>query len=241
MTKIKKHLQDMRESGKEILNAGCKAAYRAGSRIERSFTEKGKLSDDAKDLANRIAEGAKDLGRKTAQDLKEAHESIQAKGGYVEVVKDTGERLYEKSEELYDKFKDTFYDEKGHFDKEKAKDVLSDKTQATKRFGKRAVDDLTELAKSGAKAVEQDYRRHIPSKEERAGIGDEYKGVITRQHLEDCQGYETKIRSQLPGGLKVRRKIIEDIRAYAITSNKELNGLYETDDPEKSAVEKYFR
>ena len=237
MSDVKKNLEEIKKGAKGILEAGKEAAYKLGSKIEQTVSGEGGLIDDAKDFGKKIVDEVKE----SVDGVKKSHESIKEKGGYAKAMRDYGKKLSRETHELYEDFRTTFYDEDGKFSSDKAKAVLKNKTEATKKFGQKAINDLSDMIREGAEAVQKDYRQHIPNKEERAGVGDKYHGVVTRKHLEECLGFEKKIKKKLPGGLKVRSKVIEDVRAYAITNKRDLKDLYNNDDSIKSAVKKYIR
>lgn len=240
---VKKHLDEIRKGVKGLANEGKKTAYGVASKIERTVTGEGGLVDDAKDLAGKVVSG-----------VKEFHESIQEKGGYGAAAKEAAGQVieavrgaYGSAEEMYSDFQKTFFPD-GRFDSDKAKEVLKDKAEVTKRFGERAARDLSYLVKEGsklvtegAKAIGKDYRDYIPSREERAGIGDKYHGIITREHLDECISYEAQVRKKLPGGLKARPQILEDLRAYAAVNKSDLTKLYNEGDSAYEAVKKYLR
>jgi hypothetical protein len=230
---IKKHLKEIGEGAKGLLNEGKKAAYGIASKVEKTVTGEGGFIDDAKDLVGKVASEAK--GVRTF---------VREKGGYGAAVKEGAGQIIDAVKGLYgnaeEDFKNTFYTN-GKFDSQKAKDALKDKAGATGRFGKRAVRDISRLIADGARAVGEDYRDYIPSKEERAGIGDKYKGIVTREHLNECMAYESFARKKLPGGLKARPQILEDLKYHAATNADDLIKLYEKDSAAYGVVEKYLK
>jgi len=83
----------------------------------------------------------------------------------------------------------------------------------------------------GGRAVREDYRKFVPTREERetvyAGIGIEYRGILLRQNFESCLGFYEQAKKSLPGALRTRAQILADIRASASRDKKELISYYQ--------------
>ncbi len=152
---VKKHLDNLGKGIKGLADVGKKTAYDVASKIERTIQNPGELIEDAKDLAGTAASKGKGLAKKVIDEAKEFHESVQGKGGYGVAAKEAAGQVieavrgaYGSAEEMYNDFQKTFFPD-GRFDSDKAKEVLNDKAEVTKRFGERAARDLSYLVKEG--------------------------------------------------------------------------------------------
>lgn len=257
---LKKHADNVKKGvkgmAKDTFDLGRKKVYQAGSKIEEKIGEKGGLGGLLKSAAygaaKSVVKGANDLRNKVKEEgglgevaRKAAEGASNAIDRGMDRMNDALDGLGERIETRYKNFEETITTD-GKYDPEKARAVLSDRAGAVKKFGCEAVESLSELIKSGASGVKEDYRRYVPSAEERktryAGIGDRYDGVLFRDGFEKCVSFYARAETKLPGKVKNRIEILNDIRSYAINGKGKLVGFYkEKKDGEKiAAVKKYL-
>jgi len=145
----------------------------------------------------------------------------------VQRAQEIGRAVVDRVQGKYDQFEDEFFTN-GEFNRERAAKALENMVDATERFGTKAVEQLREMAISGAEAVKQDYRNVIPTAEERSGkyaaIGSEYKGILFRQDYDNCLEFYQRIGPKLQ--VEDCSRILGDVRAYAIGSKAELMDFY---------------
>lgn len=210
------------KTAKGVVSKGKKGVYRLASKIEQDIETREGIAGG---LASKL-DGTVDKGRRV-------HNDIQRKGGYGALVKQTGSRIAEEFQEFYDRayksVQGSFFT-KGKFDRTKAKLALRDKWVVTRKYGEKAVDVLSETAHSAADSAKEDFRTHVPTREERdtkyEGIGVSYHGVLLRENFEKCLAFHKKVRTKLPGRVSYRSEILDDIKASASQSRSELYDFY---------------
>jgi len=196
----------------------------------------GKLENKAKKgegIPGGIADIAKGIGKivnTTVNEAKSIHEGIKKQGGYKKMAQDTLETVSEKMDEAYQSLEDTFFTN-GSFDKEKAKNALNNTAEATRKYGSKAVQDLSKMIKDNIESIKKDYRSFVPTKEEREGkyrgIGSAYKGnILFRDDFESCLIFYDKARENIPETLKSKKPILKDIKASASKNVADLVEFY---------------
>ena len=210
-----------------------KRAYNMAGKIESQVEKKEGIPGGIAD----IVRGAGKIVKTVADGAKSVHEDIKNKGGYgkvagdaLEKVADKTDSLFEKMDNAYQSFEDSFFTD-GLFDEEKAKQALSNTAEATKKYGSIAVQNLSKLVKEGVETAKADYRTFIPSKGERGGkykgIGTAYAGkILFRDDFESCIGFYTEANKKLPQALQTKKAILNDIKASASKNAEDLTKFY---------------
>lgn len=222
---LKKHLNEIKKGIIGVLEEGKKRLYKAISFIEQKVESDEGFTGKIKDITGEITEKGKEM-----------HDVIKKEGGYCAALKrarsatcDSTKGLLENAEKRFQAFESQF-STNGKFDYEKTKIVLRDRKAAICRFGKKTVDTLYKIVLEGEGAIREDYRTFVPNKQERetkyAEIGAQYQGILLREDFERCLNFHKKVRSKLPGGLKTRNRILEDIKVGAIGDKKDLIEFY---------------
>ena len=238
------NLKKITEGVLGLLQKGEEGVYRAGSRLEDKMVEHA-------DFLEGIAQGIKNVARGASEKARGVHERVQKKGGYVAMGEEIGKEVarevrktygaLEKAvEELYQRAEDRLTRD-GKLDSCKVNDLLKDSASAAKEYGQKAVDTLSRLVKKDRVALRLDYRNFVPTPEERAtryaGIGTAYEGVLFRVNMEECLTFHDDfVRRKLPGGLKIRPDILQDVKAHAISRVEDLKELYRQQDNKEKLV-----
>ena len=183
---------------------------------------------------------------------KELHEKVKERGGYGELVKQGVEKASQEVDRFYDAvygpINDTFFTD-NEFDKEKTDEFLRDKEEAIRRFGRKTIDTITNMASSGVDAIKKDYRDNVPTREELetaySGIGSDYNGVLLKPDLDRCIKYHGKAKSKIPSRAKFRGEILDDIKASASATKKDITSFYKISSEDNAsnklkAVQKYL-
>ncbi|KYK25538.1 hypothetical protein AYK26_05895 [Euryarchaeota archaeon SM23-78] len=232
---LKDKVEEVKEKGSEALKKGETAFNKVKKKVYKGMATLEQQVEERKGIGKVIA-GAGDVVDDIVERAKEADKDIKKKGGYgamakrgADAVKKTAEDVYGKLAGTYNKFKATVTT-KGKYDPNKAKELLKDQAKATAEFGEKAVKSLAQMVKEGFGKLGEDYRKMVPSREERAttyaDIGAEYKGVLLRENFEKCLAYHEKVRKALPGRLAGRQAFLNDIKASASSNPKELMEFY---------------
>lgn len=196
------------------------------------------------------AESAVKAGKEAVQTVKG---EVEARGGLGKIVDDATDRLSdvvgrhsdgaeqvldktaERANGLYDvvekKIRNAFFtDDK--FDGGKARESLKDGAKVAQEYGVKAAKVLAKYGKMGAEVVVNDFRRHVPSQEDRngvyAGIGTAYDGFLMRENYDACLKFATQLDKKLPENLMYRKTIIADAKASASENMTELVAYYAT-------------
>jgi|ETNmetMinimDraft_2_1059921.scaffolds.fasta_scaffold77950_2 hypothetical protein len=183
------------------------------------------VKDDLESVAGRVADSVEKRGGISGI-LTDAGDRAQ---GAIDDIADVALDFYERLEARYNqfeqKFEDTFFTD-GVYDPDKAEDILSDKVATTREFGARTAKILIDLAKKGT----SDYRELVPTLEERktvyAGIGQGTDELLLRPDLDKCLAFYEESKSTLPNALKVRRGLLEDIKASGAGNKRQLSSYY---------------
>lgn len=218
---LKDELERVQERVGEILEDGKEILDKVKEQVDKREGVVGGIAS--------VVEGVVDAGI-------EFHEGVQDKGGYGVLAKETYSDLKkialqvgDSVSDTYKKFDDAVYPD-GKFDYEKLKELLNDGAEATKQFGSKAVKSLGDLIEEGANTLSDEYRKFVPSKEERgttyAGIGADYRGVLLRQNFEDCLAFYERADKAIPGRVKLKSNILDDIKASASSNPDELITYY---------------
>jgi len=178
--------------------------------------------DEATRFGKKVFSGITVIVKKAVAKGKEIHADVQEKGGYRQAMKDSAHSIEDR----------LFTD--GKYDPEKAKELARDGAQTAKVYGKKALDYVVEMGKKGAEkgaeAVKTGYRDLVPTKEERetvyAGIGAKYAGFLFRPDYEKCLKFHELAKTKLPAALKIRKVLLDDIKASASKDPQDLMGFY---------------
>ncbi len=238
---LKKHLNEVKKGIKGVVEEGKKRIYKTISFIEQKTESDKGLTGEIKDITEKITEKGKEM-----------HGIIQKEGGYCAALKRAGNAsigsikyLLDDIEKKYESFKNQFFTG-NEFDYEKTKVVLADRQKAINRFGRKTVDKLSKLVLEKVETYKKDYRSFAPDKQEReikyAGIGIQYQGILLREDFDRCLQFYKKARNNLPGRLKTRNRILEDIKIGAIGDKKDLIEFYKqrSNTDMTNIVKKYF-
>lgn len=222
---LKEHLNEIKKGIKGVIEEGKKRIYKTISFVEQKVESDEGLTGEIKDITEKVTERGKEM-----------YDIIKKEGGYCAALKrarnatcDSTKGLLKNIEKRYESFKNQFFTD-NEFDCEKTKVVLRDREEAICRFGKKTLDTLYKIVLEGERAIRKDYRALVPNKQERetkyAGIGIQYQGILLREDFERCLNFYKKARNKLPGGLKSRNRILEDIKVGAVGDKKDLIEFY---------------
>jgi hypothetical protein len=195
----------------------------------------------ASNLLNRAKRGIYRAAGTVEQQVREREGAFGSLANLVDEIVADSRQAYAN---LSDGIKERFYTD-GVFDHEKATDYLGNKANAIRELGIRGYRTLEKVVHDGVEGVRADFRREIPTQEERttkyAGFGSDVGGLLSRPELEDALEFHTRAKRLLPGGLKLRAQILETIKAHALASPEELIDHYEAFRPDMvETVTKYF-
>lgn len=218
-------------------------AKEAGDKVRRTaYAVAGRLEQQAADPKT-VVGGAADIVKKAVARGRDLHHFVHEKGGYSAVVEKAADRIADRVGltidaivDRYGRFEDKFFTG-GQYDPVKGRRILEDTAAATKMYGAKAVTTLKGLASSGARALREDFRAMVPSPGElqASGIGAKYEGILFREHLQQCLSFYERARKRMPGGLRVRAEVLDDIKAYAIGTRRELLEHYRAQGPTSEA------
>ncbi|MBN2052074.1 hypothetical protein JW756_01085 [Candidatus Woesearchaeota archaeon] len=210
---INEKLDELKGKAKGYIEKGKEAVYKKATEIGQKIeTREGRIGKAA------------DIVERTVEEGKRIYYGQRVQAG-LSAIKEGLSSLGEKGCTLYDKLK-TEISKEGVVDMQKLEGFLKKGAAATEEFGQKAVQTLTEMVEKGWSAVQADYDKIIPSKEELeskyAGIGTDYKGVLLRRNCEDCLIFYAEAKKKLPGSLKTREQILSNIKASASANMHEL-------------------
>jgi hypothetical protein len=96
---------------------------------------------------------------------KSTHESVQERGGYLTVARDTIDNAVDGLENFYKSIDDSLFTD-GKFDKDKAKVLANDGKALIEKYGKKAGQVIYDVSKNVSDKVQKNYRELVPTKEE---------------------------------------------------------------------------
>jgi len=223
-----------------------KSVYEVVAGVDQKLNEKGGLVGKVADAVTGFVGDAVKTGQKMNED-------IQKSGGYAAAAKRTGKTIagsvnkhvFERTRRLYRSIENDLFTD-GKLDSEKVKAIVTNKTNAVKKYGEKAYNGLSKLASQGTEALKKDYHDFIPTEEDLkgkySGIGIKYRGVLLTEDYEKCLDFRKKVQRKLPKKTKFRAQILEDIKTSASDSKEDLVKFYAwqvtQEDDGKSAPDK---
>jgi hypothetical protein len=203
-----------------------KKAYETAASVKKSADEGTLLSDATRVVANAAGNVAK---RAETLDAK-----VKARGGYLTVVANAAGGALDAIDDRINNLCDTLEDRltsDGKFDSDKLKIFLADGAKATREYGAKAVETLTELAQKGAKITADDFRSYFPTENDLrtkyAGIGTVYHGALLTEHLDSCLTFYRKAQKAIPKEVSYKSEVLGFIKASASRNPKELRDSYD--------------
>ncbi|MGV8086098.1 MAG: hypothetical protein ACP5N1_00570 [Candidatus Woesearchaeota archaeon] len=160
---------------------------------------------------------------------KTTNKSVQERGGYLTVARDTLDNTVDGLEKFYKSIDDSLFTN-GKFDKEKAKLLANDGKALIEKYGKKAGQTIYYITKTVSDKVQKNYRELVSTKEERdtiyKGIGTRYSGILLKPNYENCLKFYEHAKNAIPKNTKYRRVILKDIKASASADVIDLRDFY---------------
>lgn len=208
------------------------------------YRKVGQLEEDAA-----LGKGVPGAVKETLERAKGYHTRVKQEGGYKAKVRgaidraaktmdETADSIGLRVENAFDAMEQTgdainaridnlFYTD-GEFDNDKLDAYLRTQGEALKHAGGRALETVGGLVDR----LKQDYRNHIPSADEKTttyeGIGKKHPDPrsLFREDYDACLGFYNTARKTLPGGLRLRGVILQDIWESASGNPAQLANYY---------------
>lgn len=223
-------LEKLARAGKKVQEVKGKIGETAEGAKKTLYEQFGRVEQKGfKGVGELVAEGAERITKKA----KGIYDEVQAQGGIGQYAKnladkfaDFGQKGVESIVTTYKIAEKCLYDSLGKFSEKQAQEVVDNLPGKSKEVVQQLIDQI----RKGSLTVVSEYRQQVPSREELSdrykGVGTKKRGVLLRPALEDCVTYHNIARQHLPGGLNLRKEILDDIKAYVITSVEQHTALY---------------